>query len=91
MEYLIVGINVVDFTDDKGNRVQGTRLYFNYIDDTNPNIVGAVADSKWLTKDQVDRFGIDLRSLVRKTVNIVTNMKGKIVNIIPVEKEAKQA
>ncbi|WP_418470917.1 hypothetical protein [Eubacterium callanderi] len=91
MEYLIVGINEVDFTDDKGKRIQGTRLYFNYLDDTNPNIIGAIADSKWLTKDQVDKFGIDLRTLVRKTVNIVTNMKGKIVNIIPVEKEAKQA
>lgn len=91
MEYLIVGINVVDFTDDNGKRIQGTRLYFNYFDDTNPNIIGVIADSKWLTKEQVDKFGIDLRTLVRKTVNIVTNMKGKIVNIIPVEKEAKQA
>lgn len=82
MNYLVTGIKVVDFTNKEGEKVQGTRVYFVYADEFDDSVTGQIADSKWLTPLQIEKLKVDLKSLINKRVNFVTNLKGNIVQIL---------
>ncbi|WP_195270666.1 hypothetical protein [Eubacterium sp. 1001713B170207_170306_E7] len=90
MDYLIVGINDIDFTDEKTKaHIDGVKIYFVYEDMLNENLQGCIADGKFLQRSLVKKLPFKLDSVVNKHVDIVTDIKGRIVNIIP--KETKQA
>lgn len=87
MKVELVGIGVLDYTSKKtGHPVQGISLYINYLD---PNVMGKVADSKYLSKDLCDQIGITADSLapyIFKEVELELNLRGYVIGVKPVEK-----
>ena len=82
MQYLVTGIKEVDFKNDKNEQVKGTRLYFIYQDDFDESVTGSIAESKWFTPRQIEKIGVDLKPLINKKVDFVTNLKGQIIKIV---------
>lgn len=87
MKVELVGIGVLDYTSKKtGQPVQGINLYINYLD---PNVMGKVADNKYLSKDLCDQIGITADSLapyIFKEVELELNLRGYVIGVKPVAK-----
>lgn len=87
MKVELVGIGVLDYTSKKtGQPVQGISLYINYLD---PNVMGKVSDSKYLSKDLCDQIGITADSLapyIFKEVELELNLRGYVIGVKPIGK-----
>ena len=87
MKVELVGIHVVDYISKKtGQPVQGIELYINYLD---PNVMGKVAESKYLSKALCDQIGITVDSLapyIFKEVELELNLRGYVIGVKPVAK-----
>lgn len=87
MDYLFTGFNDIDFTDQKtGAKIDGVKIYIVYEDLSNEKLTGKIAEGKFLQRSQVNHLGVDFKDLINRRVDIITNIKGHVVNIILKEK-----
>ncbi|MBP0983692.1 MAG: hypothetical protein J6A19_08200 [Oscillospiraceae bacterium] len=81
----LVGIHDMDFPTKDGGKIDGIALQVNYPD---PNVVGLKAESKFISRDLCNNIGFTasfLTPFVGKTVELETNLKGKVIGISVVE------
>lgn len=77
----LVGIHDMDFPTKEGGRIDGIALQVTYSD---PNVYGLKAESKFISRDLCNNIGFNAEYLlpfIGKTVELETNLKGKVVGI----------
>ncbi len=77
----LVGIYDMDFPSKDGGRIDGISLQCNYPD---PNVIGLKADSKFISRALCNQCGFtadSLAPLVKHTVELETNLKGKVIGV----------
>lgn len=77
----LVGIHDMDFPTKDGGRIDGIALQVTYSD---PNVYGLKAESKFISRDLCNNIGFTeeyLLPFIGKTVELETNLKGKVVGI----------
>lgn len=78
----LVGIHDMDFlTRDGKDRIDGIALQVNYKDE---NVYGLKAESKFISRELCNNIGFTvdyLKPFIGKTVELETNLKGKVVGI----------
>lgn len=81
MKVNLIGLRNVDFENDKGEQVQGIKLFIAYPDD---NVYGNCAENRFITADRFEKFDFELKDLIEKigeVIDIEINPKNKIVGI----------
>lgn len=81
----LIGIHDMDFPTKDGGRIDGIALQLTYSD---PNVYGLKAESKFISRDLCNNIGFTfdyLKPFVNKTVDLETNLKGKVIGISVVE------
>ena len=78
----LVGIHDMNFpTRDGKDRIDGIALQVNYKDE---NVYGLKAESKFISRELCNNIGFTvdyLKPFIGKTVELETNLKGKVVGI----------
>lgn len=85
MKYTLLGMKILDFTTDKGAKVEGYQLFFISKDPSDDSIIGYRVDKKFMSKTQYAKLGVELKELVEQVVEIACDMSGRIVAIRPAE------
>lgn len=75
MEYLFVGYQELDFSDDDGNKIEGVNIFIVGHDES---VTGRKAIKKFISPAFRDRLKLDFDNLIDKNVLIAFNEKGKI-------------
>ena len=81
MKVNLIGLRALDFENDKGDQVQGIKLFIAYPDD---NVYGNCTESRFIMADRFDKLGLKLKDLIDKideVIDIEINPKNKIVGI----------
>lgn len=81
MKVNLIGVRELDFETDKGDQVQGIKLFIAYPDD---GVYGNCTESRFITADRFDKLGLKLQDLIDKidqVIDIEINPKNKIVGI----------
>lgn len=77
----LVGIHDMNFSSRDGGRIDGIALQCNYPD---RDVIGLRADSKFISREICNAVGFTvdtLRPFVQHSVELETNLKGKVVGI----------
>lgn len=80
----LIGVQDMDFTTRKGERIDGIKLHITYPDE---NVMGLMADGKFINREACKLYGISVSGLVPmigKDVYFETNVKGKVVGVKPI-------
>ncbi|MBD5111529.1 MAG: hypothetical protein HDT42_03210 [Ruminococcaceae bacterium] len=81
-----IGLQNLDFETRDGNQIQGLKLHITFPDE---NVMGLMADSKFISRDACKNLGLSVDSLspmIGKEIEIETNIKGKVTGVKPVGK-----
>lgn len=81
MNVNLMGVQKLDFENDKGEKVQGLKLHISFKD---PYVSGYKCDSKFISADACKNLGISdssLSPLIGKPVVLETDLKGKIIGV----------
>ncbi len=76
-----VGVQDINFTNNKGETVDGISIFVTYKDE---NVYGLKAEKKFIPRENCKNLGFTvdyLTSFVGKRVDLETNLKGKVVGI----------
>ena len=80
----LVGIQPLDFPNNKGEQIKGINLHVNFEDD---NVYGHKADTKFLSDILCNNKGITIETLLPyldTDIDIEVNLKGKVTGITSV-------
>lgn len=81
MNVQLMGIQKLDFPNDKGEQIQGIKLHIAYKDQY---VSGFKCDSKFISSEACKNLGISeasLDPLVGKLVVLETDLKGKVIGV----------
>lgn len=81
-----IGLQNLDFETRDGNQIQGLKLHITFPDE---NVMGLMADSKFISRDACKNLGLSVDSLspmIGKEIEIETNIKGKVTGVKPIGK-----
>lgn len=81
MNVNLMGVQKLDFENDKGEKIQGLKLHIAYKDQY---VSGLKCDSKFLSAESCENLGLSeqsLTKLVGKSVALETDLKGKIIGV----------
>lgn len=81
-----VGLQNLDFETKDGKQIQGLKLHITFPDE---NVMGLMADSKFISSDACKNLGITvdgLTPMIGKDIEIITNIKGKVTGVKPAGK-----
>lgn len=81
MKVNLIGLRELDFDNDKGEPVQGVKLFFSYPDD---GVYGECTDQRFVGAKVFESFGISLKDLaehIGEVIDIEINPRNKIVGL----------
>lgn len=81
MNVNLMGVQKLDFDNDKGEKIQGLKLHIAFKD---PYVSGLKCDSKFISEAACKNLGISessLTPLIGKPVVLETDLKGKVVGV----------
>lgn len=81
MNVNLMGVQNLDFENDKGEKIQGIKLHIAYKDQY---VSGLKCDSKFLSSEACKNLGISekfLSPLIGKPVVLETDLKGKVIGV----------
>ena len=75
MKVNLIGLRALDFENDKGDQVQGIKLFIAYPDD---NVYGNCTESRFIMADRFDKLGLNLKDLIDKIDELISRSTRKI-------------
>ena len=81
MKVNLIGLRKLDFENEKGDQVQGIKLFFAYPEE---NVYGNTADSRFISAELIEKLGVPVQDLIDhidQVIDIEISPKNKIVGI----------
>lgn len=81
MKVNLIGLRELDFETDKGDQVQGIKIFIAYPDE---GVYGNTVDSRFISANMFEKLGVPVKDLIDhidQVIDIEISPKNKIVGI----------